>query len=532
MKMKVQANNIIALSFLSVFYFVFRLIGLGFDVINIDYPLWDNRASNFYIYLKTFNFPETYRTGHPGVTLMWIAGGAMEIFSRIYHFFFHVQPVVNDYAVFPWRSLVIKLSLVFSIYVITLLSLFVIERLTSKRVAILFFFLLSIEPFIFAHDRIFHLDGLLTSLVFLSALLSIFFWRSKGHLSRRALYITLLSGAFSSSMAFLTKVTGVFAFLFFYFTGLFFFVVRKKFLLRRYIGYGLVYFLSFLAFFVIFFPAAWVGPINVFMKMAADALSLSVGGHNQYFLGRWTDDPGILYYLFVFAFKLSPIAILWGMASVILVLLRKKLGVKVGKSGDILVLLVSFVFLFVLEISISSKKIPRYIIPTIPAILLLVSILAINFYDSCKNLRKIFIAFAVLTFVYQGFWVYKLFPNILAYASPLLGGMRSEDYYIGNKHFGFGLKEVADYLNAKPYSKEIRLIFDGAGSIGPFFFGMARDETYIFRDSVAKCDYFLLPYYLINKDEIFLEVKSHFNLDKVFYVNDYPYWYLYKNNGK
>ncbi|MFH1407810.1 MAG: glycosyltransferase family 39 protein [Patescibacteria group bacterium] len=525
MKMKVLANikNILILLSVSLVYLIPRVVGLGFDVINIDYPLWDNRATNFFIYLKTFNFVETYRTSHPGVTLMWLGGGAIEVFSRVYTQFFHIAPVINEYSIFPWRSLFIKLTLVFAILFLYLLAVFLITKIFNKKVALLFFVLVSLEPCIIAHDRIFHLEGLLTALIFVSCLFSIYFWKNLE-------FRYLLFSAIFSALSFLTKVTGIFSFSFFFLTSLIMSSPRdKKFFIR-----GAIFSFSFLLFVVIFFPAMWVSPIDTLSKMLYGALSMSETGHSQYFLGSWTDNPGILFYPIVFLFKSSPILIIWLLVFVIVSLWKRGVLKRTDKFLSLklkeTILLLFFILFYLAEVSLFSKKVPRYILPIYPPLLLLMSLSLISVYKKLKNrAKKYAIALFSLGIFISFVLLYKTYPNFLAYTNPILGGMKTADYFVGNKHFGFGLKAVAEYMNKKPYIEGIKLIFDGDGTIGPFYLGMARNATYIYRDHISTADYFLLPYYLLDTDPMYLEYKKDFVLEKVFNVNGYPYWYLFRN---
>jgi len=528
MKTKIYFSfkNVFVLLGLSFVYLIPRIVRLGFDIINIDYPLWDNRATNFFIYLKTFNFIETYRASHPGVSLMWVGGGAIEIFSRLYEHFFQALPVINEYIIFPWRSLFIKLALVFSILFVYLLAAFLISRIFNKKSAVLFFIFLSLEPYVLAHDRIFHLEGLLTAFIFVSGLFSMYFWKKK-----ELKY--LVFAAIFASFSFLTKTTGIFAFLFFFLCAVVMFNHEKKILFRKTLAVFLGFVFLFCFFVFMFFPAMWVSPLDILSRMFLGNLSLLETGHSQYFLGNWSDNPGLLFYPLVFLFKSSPILTFWVFGFLAYVLW--KLGVVKRthkfsrKNLKEKVLIILFVLFYVVEISLSPKKVPRYILPIYPPLLLLMSISFVEIYEKCKNLKKYIVIFMFLAVLSLVLTVHKTFPDFLAYTNPVLGGMKKADYYIGNKHFGFGLREVADYMNKKPYANEIKLIFDGDGSIGPFFLGMSRNSTYIYRDHISTADYFLLPYYLLDTDAMYLEYKKDFVLEKVFNVNSYPYWYLFRN---
>ena len=513
---KLNIRNVFILLSISLIYIIPRVISLGFDVINIDYPLWDNRSTNFFIYLKSQNFIEMYRTNHPGVTLMWVAGGAIEVFSRFYNHFFNEFPVINDMAVFPWRSMFIKLCLVFSIFLLSIFTAYLINKVFNKKAAILWLILIAIEPYLFVHDRLFHLDGLLTAFMFLALISTLLYEKEKK-------FIWVLITALASALAFLTKATGIFSALFFVFTYLVTsYQSKKMYELCKITG---LFLLLFTAFCILFFPAAWVDPVGVFAKIFSESLFASDFGHNQYYLGKWTDSPGFFYYPLVFSFKSSPVMLVSLLAMVVFALSKKfrQIWIDRKKINTSLALVSLYILLYLVEITLSSKKVPRYILPTLPALLLLAS------YYWTKVERR-FLAILLIAMLYQIIYVAKINPQYyLAYTNPLAGGMKIADYLIGNKHFGFGLLDVAEYMNKKPYANEIKLIFDGDGSIGPFYRGMSRNETYIYRDNVLTADYFLLPYYLVDKDPMYIEYKKDFILEKVFNVNAFPYWYLFRN---
>ncbi|HQG78710.1 MAG TPA: hypothetical protein PK564_00005, partial [bacterium] len=67
----------------SVLFFATRLPGLKDDVINPDGAAWHYRSEQFIVGIKNKQFEKTYQHYHPGVTLMWIAGTAVEVYKKV-----------------------------------------------------------------------------------------------------------------------------------------------------------------------------------------------------------------------------------------------------------------------------------------------------------------------------------------------------------------------------------------------------------------------------------------------------------------
>lgn len=120
--------------------FAFRLAGLG-SVLTIDEPLWQQRAGQFIQALVHGDLVGTMPTAQPGVPTMIIAAAT--------HRF---ESLALDQA---------SLGVVTSLLI--LVTTFFLTQLWGKPWGLVGGFLLALEPYFIAHNRVVHTDGLLAA---------------------------------------------------------------------------------------------------------------------------------------------------------------------------------------------------------------------------------------------------------------------------------------------------------------------------------------------------------------------------------
>ena len=194
--------------FISLLFLATRLPLLGRDIINVDAPAWNYRATQFYAYLKNFNFLETYRIYHPGVTLMWISGFGIELYNQIYKLFNGIRASYYDYNLFPYLHFSQKFPLVLVDLGLILLCYKLLKNLADQKTTLFFIALFVLEPFVVANTRVLHLDGLMLLFMLLSILFILNYL-----INKKPWYFLALASAFAG-MAILTKVSAVFIVLF------------------------------------------------------------------------------------------------------------------------------------------------------------------------------------------------------------------------------------------------------------------------------------------------------------------------------
>jgi len=134
-----------------------RLPYLGQDSINPDAVNWHYRSEQFIDGLKAHQWERTYQYYHPGVTLMWIMGVAIEIVRQI-------DPSLRVYNQenFLFMHTVAKYAVVLVQLVLSLGLIWLSKKIFDFKKAVLLVGFFSLEPFFIGNSRLLHMDVLLT----------------------------------------------------------------------------------------------------------------------------------------------------------------------------------------------------------------------------------------------------------------------------------------------------------------------------------------------------------------------------------
>jgi len=501
-------------------FLVTRTVLLGRDTINVDSPAWNYRATQFYAYLKNFSFAETYRTYHPGVTLMWISGFGIEVYNQIYKLISGIRAPYYDYALFPWLSFSQKFPLVIVDLALILLCYKLLKNLVDKRAAFLFVILFVLEPFVVANTRVLHLDGLML-LFMLSSILFLLEYL----INKKPLRFLMLAGVFSS-LAVLTKVSAIFVVLF---DILLLFIFRlgsygvTRLFMKNLLRDVVIFIAVILVVYVVVFPAMWVSPIAVIRKSIFDGvIGTGRGGQPQTFLGKNSNDPGTLFYIYTLAFKLSPLALV-GVLMSLLFFLRDlvKRPREFIKEKKVVLVFILFGILYFIQMSLSSKKIDRYILPGIMSLCFFV---AFGLYGFVRKHIKIVVCILIVQFLLLS---YQIFPDYFNYANPILGGLRSSLKVFGPMDWGAGYYKVADFLNNYSHTTENSyLAAFNDESIKPYFRGRVEQ---IDKADFSKMTYIVLPPADDYRSE--LNQSKNFKLIKTIKYGSVDYWYIFENEN-
>ncbi|OGC50070.1 hypothetical protein A2716_01205 [candidate division WWE3 bacterium RIFCSPHIGHO2_01_FULL_40_23] len=414
-------KNLIIILLLLFLFLSLRLTLLGEDISNSDAARWHIRSDSFLNALLNKDYQKTYQHNQPGVTLMWI--GALD--EILFHEdLISKQSFLSDSDNYlnvhksSKRMLVLVLSGLFLSQVILL------KTLINAKVSYMYGLFMSLEPYVVGIDRLFHVTSLESYLLFTSFLLmwSWFKTNKKVH--------CFISGILFS-LAFLSKTTVLVMLPLF---ALMFFIKFRK---RKSFDFAL--FLIPAAFFtVLLFPAFWVNPGFVYEKLfsgISNAISSDIRAES--FLGLFS----FFYYPTIYLFKVSPLMFL--LTALTIFNLRKKENLKP------IFLILFYCLLYYIPLSISVKKIDRYLIPVFPAVFLLVSI----FLDSVNvKLQKITVGIYLLA---SFLITYLYIPVYSAYYSPLFGSsngaLRFNIYTNSGQYFA----QAALYANQNLKGKEI-----------------------------------------------------------------------------
>lgn len=434
-----------------------RLYGLNL-VHTSDEGYWLQRTVRFGDALLTGDFAATYRSGHPGVAVMWT--GLVGIGPER----------VRAYAGEPSRSAPAleaapgSLSLMSAARLAVALlttGLFGLAVLLAGRLlgapGLLGGALLAADPYTVGMTRLLHVDALLTPFLLVSVLAGLIYW-----LQGRQWPFLLLS-ALAGGLALLSKAPAITLVPFF---GIVWLVVARPWRggWRVWIA-PLAWGLLVASVYVALWPVLWVAPGQTVSEVFRFAVTLGGAPHlwPTYFLGRpTTGDPGLLFYPISMALRLGPVATIGLVLLAALAALRR-----LGGGSTVLWLLV-FVVVFVDIMAIGSKKFDRYMLPAL-AVLTIMSGVGIAALARLLS-QRVAVAVVALAVAGQGLWLATSYPYPLAAYNPLLGGttVASQTIMVG---WGEGLEQAAAFLSSQPgssrqtastqYHHVLRFLFDG-----------------------------------------------------------------------
>jgi hypothetical protein len=182
-----------------------------------------------------------------------------------------------------------------------------------------------------------------------------------------------------------------------------------------------------------------VAPIDT-LTYVIKGVAVGTDDHSQIYFGNLVNDPGPLYYLLVLLIK-TPIYIF----PTVLLALYMQLNTTYRKyTFETFILLTSLLYL--IEITIPSKKLDRYILP----LTVLLSIFVVGFlYDKFKGRVLYLFVFNLLYVLYLNF-------DYFSYYNPLIGGLSKNAYSIEPK-WAFGQKELTIFFRNEIVKNNLEL---------------------------------------------------------------------------
>lgn len=418
-----------------VLFVLIRLPFLGHDNFNTDVWRWKSRIYDFGSGIFTAHFEKTLQMYHPGVTLMWIGTVAVKVYNLYYIVTTGANPPDNAIKTIFELDFVQNLFIVFVIG-LTLTSVFyVLRKLFSYKFAFISVLLLTLEPFYSALTRVVHLEGLMSTFM-LASFVWLYYFLETGQ--KKKLYVILSS--FFTALALLTKSSSLYMLPF---AGLTLFVwefVRDRKILQSIKKSLLTYskwLLVVMLFFFILWPAMWVVPQNALHDYFIGIFDVGVeGGHEQFYFNKFVEDPGPSFYFVVLWYRVS-LLMLVGLVGYLITF--KKF--EKSKNNFALYLFMFLAFYF-LEVSIPTKKLDRYLLPTIIGLSFISSI----FYDYLLSKKyKKFIFIPVAMFIVHIGTALMIHPDYLSYFNPLGGGLKTGIYVLEPKWM-IGQREVVNYF--------------------------------------------------------------------------------------
>jgi hypothetical protein len=420
--------------------------------VTADEDNWMRRAGGFAWGLANGRPGRTYQNGHPGVLTMELAilgqgpGGAERFADPVTGNPRLVTAVPGFFDGLVEARRAFALATAALITLLTLLS----WRLFGPGVSVLSGVLLALDPFYLGHSQLVHLDALLSGCMALALLCGLVRWGSNGSLS------WVVAGGVCSGLALLAKVPAVYLgpFVPMLAVGL---AHRRG--ARALARDAAVWALSSLAAFVALWPSLWVNPEQTMTRMAAFARETGGQPHEQgsFFLGQAVVDPGLLFYLVALPLRLSPLTLV-GLLALALVAVRWRRFLD-ATSWRLSLGLLAYAAGFCLFMTLGAKKFDRYVLPSYLALDLLA---ALGIWGVWRVVEIRSGSWRALAAVVGGAMVllaaswpaWSTFPHYLTYYDPLLGGGPAAAKLIPVGE-GEGLREVAEWLNARPEAEKL-----------------------------------------------------------------------------
>ena len=460
-----------------------RLAGLG-RYITPDELVWVYRSMQFREALLAGRWAGTLVAGHPGVTTTWLGTLSMSLqlalapAGRDAYLWLTRTTALTPDNVEAFRRLALFLSggriavaIVNSLGVVA--AYLLARRLWPARAAWAGALLLALDPFLVGLSGLFHVDGLSATFATL-ALLAL----AVGLTGRGRLVLWLGLSGVMTGLAVLSK-TPTLALLPLAGLALLWAALRddgpwaRR--LAALVGRGLLYGLAAAATIFLLYPALWSGPLA-----GPAAVLATVGGsanrhldealRETFFLGRAVFDPGPLFYPAVLAWRLSPVVWLAALPGAWL-LWRRSPGAWRRPGWFAAGLLLLWAGLFLLAITPAAKKFDRYILPAVPA-LLLVAGASWAVWSARLSARWARVALPIVVGAQALFWLaYAAYP-LTAY-NPLAGGGWTAARVLP-AGWGEGISAAGRWLSAtQPDAAQRTAIAGIAPALAPFFPGRA-----------------------------------------------------------
>jgi hypothetical protein len=461
-----------------------------------DEQTWLERSAAFVLALERGDLGGTYLSDHPGVVPMWGFGTALALRARLTgdHAALEALAAESYQGDYPAQLAAAATFTVLLTSLAIVAAYALLIPLMGRPGAALAGLFLALDPFYLTHSRIVHVDGILASLMLLSALALLVYLRRPHR--RRFLFLSgLLAG-----LALLTKTPGLFL------IPLTALALGLQWLLRRLgreewgglgqvtAAFGLWLATAAITFWLVW-PAAWTNPFFfVYRIYRASRWGVIVSHGTNFFLGQVVDDPGPLFYLVVLPFRLPPLVlILLPLALLVLILAWRRC-----RDVRLPLICLAFLLFFTVMVSLAAKKGDRYLLPAfLPAAILAAWTLDTGLEGLVSGLRGstrvrwlAYAGAAGLLLLVSLLWL-RLAPHYGAYFNPLLGGGPAAEgaFAFGQ---GEGLEMAAEYLNDQADATQSLAVTFYPPQFRYYFVGDATslrrrdwDGTWLFADYVV-----------------------------------------------
>lgn len=482
-----------------------------------DETKWGFRSANFVMALHRGDYARTFQSSHPGVTTMWTGSIGLSfsipdyvdradgyVVNTTYRTDLRKAGVEVMQIIVPGRQVIITINMI-----VLLVCYLYLRRLVGSLGALVGTVLIAFDPFFLAHTRILHVDGLLTSFMYLGVVAFLEF------LHRRKLRDLIVSGV-AGGLTWLTKTPGIFLAV-----GIMLFALvewvraiherdwRKIWKSGLRVAWPvLIWGVVGGVIFILMWPAMWVQPLAVLKQLARESLEYAVQGHTSpvVFNGTIYRDgivPRSLWYYYPISYlwRSSPIVVL-GLLLASVAWLFKLDPLDHSRRRDVVLSFVLFAVGFMVFMNFGSKRSDRYVLPVIPVLSIVAGlgwVALMRWVQSMFHRQKWTKISGVIVVIPLLFHITSTLihaPYYLSYFNPLMGGARKapEVLQIG---WGEGLDEAARYLNAMPGAEQMTVASWYERVFSDFFVGRTINIEDLARISEQEIQQILASDYIV-----------------------------------
>lgn len=443
-------RDILTLPLLFLAAFLPRVLAAGRGLTTDEAYHWAAyRSSDFLAALLEGRFADTMITGHPGVTTMWLGSLGLLLERGL-----GAAGLLTDPA-FPTHLALLRLPVALATALAVVGGALLLRRIVGRGVALVAALLWASDPFLVAHSRLVHLDGLLAMLMLLAtlALLAACF---NPHARARPDTRLLVVAGVATGLAPLTKSLGVLLLP----VGALILVAwgwqRSRAAPERgglrgpglaLVRAGAVWGGAAVLAAFIAWPALWVAPWQAVASVVNEVIENGGAPHpGTFLLGQHylTDEPGALFYPLTLFARLTPWVVV-GLAALAVASLRRRDWLR--RYRLVLLLLLAAALLLPLLLTIPPKKFDRYALPSIPMLHILAACGLCWLGAHLPRLARQTAAGLLATVAVGTLLLYH--PYELAYYNSLLGGSARAPALVP-VGWGEGLDQVAAWLNQQP----------------------------------------------------------------------------------
>ena len=433
--------------------------------VTADEHAWLARSGNFYRALSMGDFASTFQRHHPGVTTTWagLAGFVAKYpaYAREAPAYFgwlteEIEPFLRSHGYDPIDLLAAGRAFVVLTITISLVIAFALSvPVSGLWPSLLGFALIAFSPFHIAHSRLLHLDGLVSSFMFLAVIAYL------DYLCERRFYSLVIS-AVAAGLAFLTRSPAFFLLPFILLLAIANWATyrnseQQKASFWRTIGAVILWGIIAGLVFAVLWPSMWVDPVGSMQQVLGAATEYAEEGHLKPIFfndGIFAGDPGWAFYPITYLWRTTPVVLLGLLITFVSVILRAEpFDQRWNRFSTIGLILYAAGYLFFM--SLGAKKFDRYLLPIYPALALVAGTgytslgLWLSRFTRSSVERWVLPCMLGIVLIGQAAFALPTFPYFLSYYNPLMGGSARAPsvMMIG---WGDGADEAARYLNAQP----------------------------------------------------------------------------------